>query len=225
MARSLNGTSDLIKATGAQVFGNTRAAASMACWVKGSAQQDKVFMMDGRNASQGNVRLGSENAVGGTKCRALWSNSGGTNVVDATSTAVIMDGAWHHVCFTIDASGNWKLYIDGVLDQSGGPLASNSVTLAWTAFGCNARNTNAQFFSGQVAHGANWSRQVSAKEVASLAAGMLPSHLGADHYWPLLGVDSPEPDIGGATKAGGTLTGTSAANGPPTSKGILRMAA
>ncbi len=63
-------------------------------------------------------------------------------------------------------------------------------------------------WNGSLAHVAYWSRALSAHEVVGLAAGMLPSHLGPDHYWPLWGADSPEFDQGLAAHVSGTLTGT-----------------
>ncbi len=212
MARSFNGTTDLIKATGGQSYAGTRTAFSFGCWVNGAGQQDKVFQIDGRNNATGFVRLGSQNAVGGTKCRAVLSSTGGTSLIDATSTAVILNNTPHHALLTLDTAGNWKLYIDGALDTSGGPIASDTVTESWEALGCLARNTNAQFFTGKISDAANWTRTLSAADASSLAAGLPASHQGPAHYWPLFGTDSPEPDIGIGAHAGGTLTGTSAAN-------------
>lgn len=212
MARSFNGTTDLIKATGGASYAGTRTAFSMGCWVNGAGQQNKAFQTDSRNSDRGFIFFSSQNVVGGTKCRLVSSHSvTGASNIDITSTAVILDSTWHHVLVTLDASGNWKLYIDGALDSSGGPVTSDTVTESWEAHGCLARNTNAAFFAGKLAHAANWTRTLSAADAASLAAGLPPSHLGPAHYWPLWGTDSPEPDLGVVTHATGTLTGTSAA--------------
>jgi hypothetical protein len=221
MARSFNGTSDLIKATGGASYGGTRSAYSIALWVSGTSQTSKAFQVDAHNSNKGFCFLGTD-TTGGTKCRVSISDSStGSTLLDSTSTAVILDSSWHHVCFTLDASGNWVLYIDGASDHSGGPLTSDTVSESWAAFGLLARDTNSAFFAGTLAQAANWTRVLAASEVAELANGLLPSHLGPAHYWPLWGVDSPEPDIGTGTHATGTLTGTGAAAGGKVGLGLL----
>lgn len=207
MGRTFAGA-DLVKATGGNVFGGDRVACSFGCWLNGSGQQDKIIMMDGRNLSTGFCRFGTENAVGGTKCRAVISGGSGTTRLDSTSTAVIADSAWHHVLFTLTSAGNWVLYIDGSSDSSGGPLTADAFSTTWMALGCLARNTNAQFFTGSIAHAANWSVALTAGQAKLLASGASPLHLAPAHYWPLWGLDSPEPDLGVSTHATGTLTST-----------------
>jgi hypothetical protein len=213
MARSFNGTSDLARAV-VHVYNGTRTAYSLACWVNGGTQQDKVFIIESRVASaNGFVRMGSQNAVGGNKCRVVISGSTGTTLLDSTSTAVILDSTWHHVCFTLSSAGNWVLYVDGVADKSGGPLASDSTSANQIGLGAFVRNSNSQFYSGSLMDAANWKRQLAAGEVATLAVAPA-SHLGPFDYYPLWGSDSPEPDIGtGGTNTAATLTGTTAVNG------------
>lgn len=209
MGRVFNGSTHLAKATGAQVVVNTRTAVCWCCWMKGAGQQDKGVMMEGRNNATGSARIGTENVSGGTKARLLISSDAGVSVLDATSAGVICNSNWHHVLFGWDASGNWKFYLDGALDASGS-LASHTITPTWAALGCNARNSNAQFFAGTIAHAANWTRLLSLTEVKSLASGLSPVLFAPVHYWPVYGIDSPEPDIGQGTHVAHTLTG------PPT---------
>jgi hypothetical protein len=222
MARSFNGSSDLVKATGASSYRGTRATFSASCWVLGAAQTDNIFYCEAQNNAKGFFRLGTQNGSPNNKCRVLISDhTTGSNDLDYTTTAVIMDSAWHHVGFTLDASGNWVIYVDGTPDHSASISTVDSMTPAWTALGCMARNTNAQFFAGNIGEADNWTRTLTAAEVASLAAGLPASHLAPDHYWPLWGVDSPEPDIGTGTKVAATLTGTAFASGGKVGLGLV----
>ncbi len=213
MARSFNGTSDFIQANSGNVFQGTRNATSWSFWVNGAGQQNKTIYCDAKLATNTFIAFGTANVVSGAACRVIISNAGGTTLLDTTSTAVIANSAWHHVCFTLDASGNWKLYIDGALDSSGGPLTSaTSLVPTWAAFGALVRNTNTAFFSGRIAHVSNFTVTLSADHAVGLAAGLPATHLGPSHYWPLWGADSPEPEITSGSRRNGTLTGTTAAN-------------
>jgi hypothetical protein len=171
--------------------------------------------MDGRNATSGFISLGTQNAVGGTKCRAVVSTNAGSTILDVTTTGVIVDNTSHHVLFTMDASGNYVIYVDGISDLTGSLVSDTDPLDTWTGIGSLERTTNTQFFTGNIAEVANWSRQLSAVEAAQLVGGLPASQLVPDHYWPLRGVASPESDVGTVGGADGTLTGTTSIVGPP----------
>jgi hypothetical protein len=120
-----------------------------------------------------------------------------------------------------------QLYVDGAADSSGTRTAlsnSNSQTFNTTNIGVLVRNTTSNFYSGTISEVATWTRTLSQGEVTSLASGLPASHLAPAHYWPLWGVDSPEPDIGTAAHTTGTLTGTTAVDGARVGKELLTTA-
>ncbi len=199
MARSLNGTSDLIAVDSAHLT-NGATAFSISAWVKKSARANDQIYGEGNTGAAGPFMQFNFDATTGQHIEiAARSASSGSSDVMAIGTIVAADGTWHHVCVTQNASSLCKLYVDGVADSSGSRTAlsnSNSQTFNTARIGVLTRNTNANFYSGTIAEVATWTRELTASEVKLLAAGHLASELGPAHYWPLWGADSPEPDIG-----------------------------
>ena len=200
MARSFNGTSDNIAADAAAIW-NANAAYSAAMWLNGPQQSatpsEREFFAEAVSSGHNPVFALRNGTLGSSKKAAIISrNAAGVGLIATTNTtADVLDSTWHHLGYTQDASGNWQLYVDGATDISGSFSPTTTSPNLFT-MGCLRWNGTLDFFNGSMAHVAKWSRQLSAKEMASLATGMLPSHLAPDHYWPLWGVDSPEPDLG-----------------------------
>lgn len=197
MARSFNGTSDLITIDAVTAISTTSDAWTWAGWVKGAAQSTKAFVSQCANATNPQMYFGTDSSTPFNNCRFLLVDVGGvTRVNMLISTATVMDSTPHHVAVTWDSSANWVVYVDGVNDHSGSTSSAVSIGTTRATFGCFRRSTNSDFLNGSLWDWARWSRALSAKEILSLANGLPPSHLGPDHYWPLWGLDSPEPDIG-----------------------------
>jgi hypothetical protein len=79
------------------------------------------------------------------------------------------------------------------------------------------RNGASLFNNGQLADFAIWSVLLTAAEASALAKGARPNTIRSAslvNWWPLGGIQSPEPDLSG-NKNNGTLTGTAPAFGPP----------
>ena len=232
MARSFNGTSDDIVANAAASF-SEQSAYTVAFWVKappnGSSPTSQTCWCEGANASNNQFILIGKRVTGSSQqgIVTIRNNAGGTSQVNAVATnGVLFDSTWHHFMYAQNgaATCGYHYYIDGVLDKSG-TYTSGATTINVLSMGCDTRNGGtAQFFNGTLAEVAKWSRQLSVSEAASLAAGLPASHLGPDHYWPLWGVDSPEPDIGAASHVTGSLTGTAFASGGRSNGDLLTLA-
>jgi hypothetical protein len=220
MARSFNGTSDLIAADLAHLYA-IASAFSVAAWVKGAAQNNKGVYGEGISTSSNPLFLIGSGQTTTSKARVSITTNSGGSALAVESTATAFDSNWHHLCFTQDASRNYVLYVDGVSDHSATYSSGTLSGINRAGIGLLRRNTNGNFFAGSIAEVCTLSRQLSAKEVLLLASGFSASHVAANHNWPLWGVDSPEPDIGTATMINGTLTGTSYSNGPPVSRPLI----
>jgi Concanavalin A-like lectin/glucanases superfamily len=114
-------------------------------------------------------------------------------------SSVPTDGAWHHALFTASQTANQvKGYKGGILDQSGtwSATASSSNGLE---IGHRRGDGGAYPWIGDLAEVALWSRILTVGEIALMAGGapasFFPSNLFG--YWPILGDDSPEPDLSG----------------------------
>ncbi len=199
MARNFNGTTDKIVADAAAGF-SEQVAYSVACWLKAASTiTQREFYSEGRGASANPfLLLSTSTATSGKAMVVVRNDAGGTSQIASVSTALtVMDSTWHHFIYAQDASGHWQVYVDGVADGTAhGTYTTGTTTIDRLGIGLARRNTEANFFAGDIAEVAVFHRQLSAVEAVHLASGSPASELGPDHYWPIWGADSPEPDIG-----------------------------
>lgn len=224
--RVFNGTNHDITADGANVASMNRPF-SVAAWLKCAGTITNAVYYGEGSVSSARPMLQMQCNSGKFRIFMRRDSNGLTSDVNGiASTLTVADGTLHHVVYTQDGSGNWQAYVDGIADATAkGSYTPAVMTVGLVTFGAVRRNAPAEnFWAGTLGEIATWSRQLSAAEAMALAAGLPASHLAPDHYWPLWGTDSPEPDIGTATKVAGTLTGTSAAGGGKTGLGLLEVA-
>lgn len=190
MARTFNGTSDNIRADAAVAANASNF--TVALWMKSTSTASTNIYGEG-NGSTANPFFTFTNTSTGVIMN-MRNDSGSTVFTSATITGV-HDGKWHHLVYA-QAGLNYATYLDGSVFQSTAHGNPGSLTLNRLTFGAQTRTSTTGFWAGTLAEIASWQRQLSAKEVLSLASGLPASHLGPTHYWPLWGKDSPEPDIG-----------------------------
>ena len=140
---------------------------------------------------------------------------------DHTDTAALATGigtvtlnTWQHVAFSYSSGHDWKLYLNGAVDNSGNN--AQSIGGQPYAIGYSAHDNN-YYFSGNIADVAVWSAILTDSEVASLNRGVRPYMVrqkSLSLYYPLDGISSPEPDLS-SNAYSGTLSGTALASGPP----------
>ena len=80
---------------------------------------------------------------------------------------VVNDNQWHQVTLTVDASGNAKVYLDGLLKMS---ASGASVNAPGTRFRAGMASSGLEAFSGTLDEMAIWNRALSASEVNQLIA-------------------------------------------------------
>lgn len=210
MARAFNGSSDLIDISSFPVAGSSTAY-SVAAWVNPSslAAIRSILGMD----KGGTARFFQFRII--TTARKLeliqFNAAHSPTTLDSTSSLAI-NTWWHVGCSCPGSSGTSKLFINGVADNSaaaGGGAAVSTVDAA--RIGAQLPVVGQNFFIGSIGYVAYWSAQIPDGFFSSMAAGASPLLFGPDHFWPLWGVDSPEPDLGVASHVTGTLTGTTQA--------------
>lgn len=145
-----------------------------------------------------------------TPCLDAMLSTDGDNKGGTLSNSV-----WHCLLATYDGA-NIEVYVDGTgttTATSGAITYPNAtIDIGTDAFG---NVTNAY-----VAHVAAWSVKLSAGEIAALSNRVNPGCVRRSSlvfYYPIWGVDSPEPEIGGS-KVNLTVTGTATHNNPPVGK-------
>ncbi len=200
MARSFNGTTDVIT-TG---FSFVQPPFSLAVWFN-STTVTPVQAMIGSNIAQAvEFRL---NAT------ALEFVESGTAVI-GSSSATIAANTWYGAVATFDAAQNWAIYLTGNSSSSG---TQSGIVLNNTPLQIGNQTNFSESWAGSLADVAVWNVILSAAEGASLVQGARPFTIRPKSligYWPVDGLQSPEPDLSGS-KNNGTLTGTALASGPP----------
>ncbi|NCW26402.1 MAG: LamG domain-containing protein, partial [Betaproteobacteria bacterium] len=138
-------------------------------WIKTSAAgTGSTHWFEGRGLLDGEV--GGVTDDFGTSLMAGGKVSFGVGNPDITliSNRSVNDNAWHHVVFTREsATGAMRIYVDGVLDQSGtGPTGTKAAPPRLTL---GSLQTNLNYFSGEMADFRIYDRVASGAEVWQLA--------------------------------------------------------
>lgn len=220
MARTFNGTSD---------YGSVALDLSaynkltVAVWMQWDAfsNNDDFLMEYSPNATSANAFFIDPNDSGGVFGFYLKQNGlAGLNSAFATRPSA---GVPHHYVITFDRNGTSaqqiQAYIDGAnwnITQVG--IAAVSGNFDNTTLYIMSRAGSSLFGAGRLADLAVWGGVLGIEaDATALTTGIaLPSDLYRDNligYWPLCGVDSPEPDQS-VTNADMTIVGTTRSKHP-----------
>lgn len=215
MARSFNGTSDLIAVTAAP-FSSGSPTMTLSAFIKTSSSAAGAIIASDTGSSPNRVYQFTKTALNKLQF-TVFATSVVHTITGATS---VNDGLWHHVAAVNDGTTGW-IYLDGVQDVTGAQAANHTLNLHNFRIGAQLVGVTGAFWNGSIAHAALWSSALTVSAAVSMSAGLPSSHLGPEHYYPLWGADSPEPDIGIQTHATGALTGTAAVNEARVSNGLV----
>lgn len=93
-------------------------------------------------------------------------------VVIGDGSAVLVAGNTYHVALTVDAAGNWKIYVDGVLDGSGTTAQTFDASVTGVLIGMEYGTGpgNQEFFTGVIDEVAIYATALSAGRIAAHAA-------------------------------------------------------
>lgn len=223
MARSFNGSSDKISMATFPVVGSTTAY-SIAAWIKPNTVNliHSILGMD-----NGGPKRFLQFRISASAKLELVQFTAGESPTGLDGASSLPAATWSHVgCSCPGASGTSKMFVNGVVDGSAAAAGGAPVSVVDQAvIGAQLPSITNNPFPGSIACLAYWSAQIPDSWFAAMAAGALPSLFGPDHFWPLWGMDSPEPDIGMATHVAGTLTGTAfAPTTAQTTRALLELA-
>jgi hypothetical protein len=220
MARSFNGTSDFIDlgagaASNLAVAANSPVAISFWFLYTTFTGDSRPFSM-GFTTSLSIVPYFTRYDNAGHMTIGRFQTAGGQ--VEALA-AVPSANVWHSFYGDYDGA-HWNILIDGTTSgqttSAFGPAGGGTVD---PLIGADSNNGTAQsFWPGRLADMAIWSTNLTALEQNALSKGARPFTVRPKSllsYWPLGGLQSPEPDLSGVNKNNGTLTGTNPAFGPP----------
>lgn len=208
MARSFNGTSDFIDVGSASVL-NITGAFTSSIWLfpTSLATFNQVYSKNNGNSTYWQCYIASGGQV--------HAQLDGASLGNVISTNSISTNVWSHIAIARDGSNNVHIYINGA-DAGGSATGSNGSTTGQDLT-IGKDIVNSRFWTGTLADFAIWTTNLSTLEIAGLAEGVRPIRTRPQSligWWPLDGLQSPEPDLSGSAN-NGTLTGTSSAFGPP----------
>lgn len=221
-----------IAAPNASIYNFTGAAAfSASLWINGTTTASNYVVL-GKSLNSGNFTGWYLLTIGSTKHFSVILQFSGSAFIEVDgNTTNILDGNWHNLVFSYTGNGlasGINLYVDGALQSvtvSGNNLGGNSI--ANIANLCIAsRNGGGLSFTGSISEVCVWSGVAltggnATSLTTQLASTVQPTAIVG--YWPLRGVQSPEPDIsttlgvngGTANGNSGTINGTATASAKP----------
>jgi hypothetical protein len=207
MARSFNGTSDNIAFVTDVNLPLSTSDRSVFCWINcgpSSGGGYTTLFEYGQNTPNAGV---------------FWYLHGSVLALDSfntvwDATVNVASNTWRAVGWTY-SSPTSIMYVDGVQDSTNAGNGFSTVSIpANCHIGTDFLN---RYYAGQMAELAVWNVKLTAAEMAALAKGARPNTIrpsALKAWWPLGGIQSPEPDLSGLAN-NGTLTGTNPAFGPP----------
>jgi Concanavalin A-like lectin/glucanases superfamily len=159
-------------------------------------------------------------STSGAGIQMVWTvGSANYQALSAPNTFDI--GTWHHVLIATDyTAANHAVYLDGVPLTITGSVTGPPDT-GVTEFNIGAIHPTAEGMDGRLADIAIWSGvRLGPAEARALAKGARPNTIRPGsllRWWPLDGIQTPEPDLGsgGFNNASVGYGSPSAAAGPP----------
>lgn len=162
LALDFDGVDDYASIDHDNRFNVGTGAFSVLFWVKGSDRAADRPVLDKSNDTRGLIVTLKQ-----TTGAVAVTIRGSTPAEAHTFSRNVLDGAWHHVTVTRDASGNLSCYVDGVLEETvagfGGSLSHTSAPLPPLLVGVN--QTPAGYFKGQLDELRIWNTARTAQEI------------------------------------------------------------
>ena len=221
MARSFNGTSDVISiGTSTTLDFADPTPFTVAVWAYAATVTSGNLMSVFEKGYDGAFEQWFLRFNDGPPLTLQFGGFGSGQATLTSST--VTTGTWYHVAGTYvptsGGNGNWALYVNGIsvatATNTQGPEHSAEPPAIGAAIFSGAPQ---RFLNGRAADAAGWNVVLSAGEIAALANGARPNTIrptALQGWWPLDGLQSPEPDLSGKA-TNGTVTGTALAPGGP----------
>ncbi len=176
-----------------------------------------VRTSDGAAAARGIVTKYADSSLNGYslhlaggRVRAWYFSGAGGSILGSGGLdgGNVADGNWHHLAFTVDASGG-KLYVDGVLKQSLGWTGTPGAPTSSEPLRLGRYPTATGNFSGQLDEVAVWNVSRSAVDLQSAMNSPLTGlENGLVGYWRCDEASGQVVNDGGSNFRDATLVGT-----------------
>jgi hypothetical protein len=221
MARTFNGTTDGIDMGNPSPLSALNSGVNtltISAWVYGTSSTADGFIFGDNYSGGENFMVRWNRSSSGTIDGLVFNNTFASSLLHSVTTTTSAANTWTHVALTWNGT-NTRIWINGT-NEATGSLGGAGLNPGQTGYhwqiGRDFAN-NGTTFTGRIAECAIWNATLTATEIAGLAKGArayrirTPSLQG---WWPVDGIQSPEPDLSGK-KDSGTVTGTTSSAGPP----------
>lgn len=216
--------SEYLSVAAARVTGHP---CTLACWVYMTtlaAGSDSHILSVANSATDGDLFSLFVDDPGGQVGAYVAADPTGAAI---TTSAVLTTGTWHHTCAVFTSTTSRTIYLDGgnaATDTSN--VNADPAGINRTGVGALLRLSIAGFTNGRLAHPGIWNAALNTNEIAALVKGVPPRLIRPAsnvNYWPLPGLNSPEPDFG-PNRDNLTLSGSpSRANDAPVQPSARRF--
>ncbi len=155
----------------------------------------------------------------GNQYKAGFYNNGPDYRLGATAATYLIQNAWNSIIYTWSTTAPSRNLVINGTSRASSSAANATIDMAQQTYciGLHLYNNDRQYSANaRIAHVTFWNRVLSADEIAALNAGVLPTIIseGLTLYWPITGINSPEPEWIRNTSV--TVTGNPAkADEPP----------
>lgn len=174
MAYEFNGITQYLSGTSSPL-GNRPTAYTMACRVKGAAQNSKLLFNLGNSTTNSPVICIASGGVNGNtnpaqaRFIARSNNTFGLGEINLGG-GTAFDNTFHHIAISWNNSTG-RLYVDGAEVASGGSMDTPQ-DLNRISISALLRASAAAHFEGEMAECGMWNATLTQPEIASLAKGM-----------------------------------------------------
>lgn len=171
---------------------------TISVWVRASTTNNNMAIVSIQtNDASGGIGRRFIGALGSSGFSGQWT----IDAVDAGTRVLgskIVPGQLYHLAAVFASSTDRRLYVNGALDGSDtdAPTTSFEGHRALVGMRFTTGTSYGQFFDGVIAEVAIWNIELTAAQIAGLAAGRDPRAVSATQpvvYWPMRGNASPEP--------------------------------
>jgi hypothetical protein len=211
MARSLNGASDWLARSLDTLYKVSNLSISLWFYPTAANTSGLIAMEPVGSFSQG---TGVYAQMTSGKALQLTLGVGGSFNV-ATSSGTVSLNTWNHYGASFDGTTG-RVYVNGSADGT-----VSSAAISWGDAGAGSHyptpaelyvgasrsdssspdntSANQRFLTGSIAEVTLWSAALAASQFAALAQGINPRKIRGNPlgYWPLWGLQNPEPDVSG----------------------------
>jgi hypothetical protein len=184
------------------------------CWIYLNSidQFARIFELSSGTGQSDNICFNIANTAANPNCLQFQVYNGvNPQTIVFSPNNSLVTGEWIHVGVTVDATGNFKIYKNGVVVSSGAGVSVNIVQRATNYIGKSAYNAANPYLDATIAELSFWNG-VTPSVLTDINSVLTGNESGLVGYWKLTnssGTSAPDSCANSPHIGNGTLSGTS----------------